>query len=178
MTETALIQGCKSRDRAAQKELYQRYAPRFFGICIRYVGDKMQAEDLMVTALYKIFNHIDGYESRGSFEGWMKRIVVNECLMHLRKAKKFADTVEVREDDAYTEIETDAMLEMQDLKDMVNALPVGYRTVFNLYVIEGYKHREIAEMLDISINTSKSQLILAKKKLREMIRKNEYNEAG
>ncbi len=131
-----------------------------------------QAEDLLVESFYKIFSKIDQYKGEGSFEGWMKRIVINECLMKLRKRNNLNLYVEI---DKAKEVKEDAKavtgLQYQEILALLNDLPIGYRTIFNLYVIEGYKHREIAEKLGISINTSKSQLILAKKRMRELYKK-------
>ena len=149
-----------------------------FGVCRRYVKASEDAEEVLVTAMYKAMTKVDKYGGKGSFEGWIRRIVVNESLMFLRSRHDFHHTVELMDHDMATEVNVEAELAAKDLVVLVNALPTGYRTVFNLYVIEGYKHREIAEMLGISIHTSKSQLILAKRKLREMILKQQYNEAG
>jgi len=130
----------------------------------------------MITSFYKIFTKIDQYKNQGSFEGWMKRIVINESLMHLRKHNNLNLHVDVEK---APQIKEDAVilneLYLDDMLEMLEELPNGYRTVFNLYVIEGYKHREIAELLGISINTSKSQLILAKKKFKELYKKKQNN---
>jgi len=136
----------------------------------------MSAEDVMITSFYKIFTKIDQYKNQGSFEGWMKRIVINESLMHLRKHNNLNLHVDVEK---APQIKEDAVilneLYLDDMLEMLEELPNGYRTVFNLYVIEGYKHREIAELLGISINTSKSQLILAKKKFKVLYKKKQNN---
>ena len=174
-SEANIIDRCKRQDRAAQKALYDKYAPLFFSICLRYVKDRTRAEDLMVESFFRIFSKIDQFKGEGSFEGWMKRIVINESLMHLRKQNNLSLHVDIEK--AY-EVKEDptviADINYNEILDLLNELPNGYRTVFNLYVIEGYKHREIAEQLGISINTSKSQLILAKKRLRELYKKKHY----
>ena len=179
MTQEELIKGCKARDRRAQKALYDQYAPILFAICRRYVKHTEDAEDVLLESLYKIMSRINRYNGKGSFEGWMKRITINEALMFLRKKHNFHLNVEAV---AYqlSDPSPDAIdgLFEQDLLDTLDALPVGYRTIFNLYVIEGYKHREIAQKLDISINTSKSQLIQAKRKLAELIKKNQVANTG
>jgi len=131
----------------------------------------------MVTGFFRIFQNLSKFRDQGSFEGWMGRIMVNESLMFLRRSYNFGITVEISPEDLVEEPSVMGELAGQDMKQSIDALPTGYRTVFNLYVIEGYKHREIAEMLGISINTSKSQLILAKKKLREML-SSSYPHAG
>lgn len=172
MELTLLIQRCKNKERAAQNHLYEQYAPVLLSIALRYMKHMDQAEDALVKAFYKILDGIDKYSDKGSFEGWMKRIVVNECLMALRKKKSMAMTLPV--DEAENQVPDEQQhdpLVYEELLALLDELPVGYRTVFNLYAIEGYKHREIADMLGISINTSKSQLILARRKLQALLKK-------
>ena len=149
-----------------------------YGVCRRYVKHPSDAEEILVTGLYKAMTKIDKYSGKGSFEGWIRKIMVNECLMFLRSRHNFHESVELKEGDLKTEVTIEAELAAADLKALLATLPTGYRTVFNLYVIEGYKHREIAEMLGVSINTSKSQLILAKQKLRDLILENKYHDVG
>lgn len=140
---------------------------------MRYMKNEVDAEDALIKGFYKVFSKLDSYKNAGSFEGWMKRIVINECLMLLRKNHNLNMTVAI--DDApivsSLKIEFVDNLTYEDILNLLDELPVGYRTVFNMYCIEGYKHREIAESLGISINTSKSQLILARKKMRLLIKK-------
>jgi len=144
----------------------------FYSICLRYIKNSAEAEDLLVESFYKIFSKIDQYKGEGSFEGWMKRIVINEALMRIRKLSNLNLHVDIEK--AY-HLKEDSVavssINYDEIINLMNELPTGYRTVFNLYVIEGYKHREIAEKLGISINTSKSQLILAKKKLAMLYKK-------
>lgn len=154
--------------------LYDRYSPKLFGLCKRYVKGREDAEDVLLEGFFKIFKHIQQYSGSGSFEGWMRRIVVNEALMFLRKGHNFKADIELNNIDIGSQISVEDELAAQDILDLLDLLPTGYRTVFNLYVLEGYKHREIAEILNISINTSKSQLILARKKLQGMIRQRQY----
>ncbi len=166
-----ILANCQNGDRKAQKELYDYYGPMLLAICRRYVKEQDDAEDVFIQAFYKIFSNISRFKSEGSFEGWMKRIMINESLMFLRQRKNFhltLDHTNIKQADPYSVV--DAM-SYEELLSLLNELPDGYRTVFNLYVIEGYKHREIAEELNISINTSKSQLIQAKKKMQELIKK-------
>ncbi len=181
MTELELIEGCRRDNRIAQKALFERYSPKFFGVCKRYIKQREDAEDILIEALYKAIANINSYKGEGSFEGWIRRIVVNECLMFLRRQTNFHLTAEL--DDRFHGIEDDALniaeqLAGQDILGLLDKLPTGYRTVFNLYVIEGFKHREIAEQLNISINTSKSQLILAKEKLRNLLGKENIRGVG
>lgn len=169
MEEVELIQGCKKQDRKVQKILYEKYSARYFGVCKRYLKDIENAEDVLVKGFLKIFENINSYEGKGSFEGWMRRIIVNECLMELRKKQDFTIYLEssnIQPQRDATVLET---LYEQDVLKLLEFLPVGCRTVFNLYVIEGYKHSEIAEKLNISEGTSKSQLNLAKEKLKVLL---------
>lgn len=164
-----LVKACQNKEPSAQKALFERYAPVLLGICRRYFKQTTEAEDALMVAFAKIFLKIRSFENQGSFEGWMKRIAVNSCLMELRKKRI---DLEPLEDDttliAAPEL-PDSQLIVGDMLVLLDRLPQGSRVIFNLYAIEGYKHREIAELLNISINTSKSQLIQARRKLREMI---------
>lgn len=169
MTEQEIISGCRKQERKAQKVLYDRYAPKFLGLCRRYIKNHEEAEDALVIGFYKIMKKIDSYSGQGSFEGWMRRVIVNECLMKLRKANRFKVDIELEKVEEASSFSIEHELAAQDILELLDQLPMGYRTVFNMYVVEGYKHREIAVLLKISINTSKSQLILAKKKLRMLL---------
>ncbi len=166
---------CKKKDPRAQKMLYAEYSPLLFSVSRRYLKNEEDAEDALIEAFFKILTKINDYRGSGSFEGWMRRIVVNECLMKLRKKRNFTLALE----EAYSVGEKEMItpnLAYKDLLSVLELLPTGYRTIFNLYEIEGYKHREIAEKLGISINTSKSQLILAKKRLRDLVKKKQLIE--
>lgn len=146
-------------------------------IARRYCRRDADADDVLVSAFYRVFDKIDSFSENGSFEGWIRRIVVNESLMLLRKKhalKQAAELTEVDPGSFSIPAAAAEKLAERDILDLLDAMPVGYRTVFNLYVIEGYKHREIADLLKISINTSKSQLILAKRRLREQLEKLGY----
>jgi RNA polymerase sigma-70 factor (ECF subfamily) len=179
MTEQELIKSCKAQHRKAQQSLYDRYAPVLFGICRRYVKQHEDAEDVLLEVFYKIFTNIKQYKGKGSFEGWIKRIAVNESLMFLRKKRNFNISVDVYPVDVREKSHAvDELLFEKDILVLLEKLPTGYRTIFNLYVVEGYKHREIADKLGISINTSKSQLILAKKRMSELLKKNNIAEAS
>ena len=173
LTEQELFDGCLSGNKTAQKAFFDRFSPKMFGVCKRYVKQREDAEDMMIEGLYKALANIAKFKQEGSFEGWVRRIVVNECLMFLRKQSSF-NMVVVEMNEQHNAILDDEItiaeqLAGQDILAIMDKLPTGYRTVFNLYVIEGYKHREIADLLNISINTSKSQLILAKEKLKQIL---------
>jgi RNA polymerase sigma factor (sigma-70 family) len=164
----ALIKG----DPNAQRLFYENFSGKFLAICCRYVSDRMAAEDLMVESVMKIFEKVSQFGFKGSFEGWAKRLVVNEALMYLRSKKM----LEVGLDDvgelhnSYSQI---LDFESDELMQLIQSLPNGYRTVFNLYAIEGYNHTEIGDMLGISEGTSKSQLSRARAILQEQLLKNE-----
>lgn len=168
-----VISQCKKRDRRAQNQLFHHYAPVMKSICLRYMKNEVDAEDALIKGFFKIFDNLKAYTGRGSFEGWMKRIMVNECLMLIRKNHNMKMTVSIDEPSVLGHIRIEFVdhLTYEDVLSLLAELPVGYRTIFNMYVIEGYKHREIAEQLGISINTSKSQLILAKKKMQKLLKK-------
>jgi len=178
LTEQEIIQGCRKQDRKAQQALYDKYSPKMFGICKRYLKNVEDAEDVLVDALFKVMTKIDMFKGAGSFEGWIRRIVVNESLMRLRKNHNFRMTVEISNVEIKSVVTVEDDLAAQDILKLLEKLPTGYRTVFNLYVVEGFKHREIAEQLGISINTSKSQLILAKKKLRALVTQSQLPDVG
>lgn len=165
-----IVKSCQKGNPDAQKELYQRYKDIMMGIARRYMKNEHDAEDILIEGFFKIFSKINTFNFEGSFEGWMKRIIVNESLMALRKKSNF-NLIELNDIQIKEAPKIVHRLQYEDILDILDQLPTGYRTVFNMYVIEGYKHREIAEILGISINTSKSQLILAKKKMRELIKK-------
>jgi RNA polymerase sigma factor (sigma-70 family) len=178
LEEKTLIAGCKSQDRRAQKALYDLYASKMLGLCKRYLKDKADAEDTLLKGFFKVLTLIDRYEGKGSFEGWIRKIMVNECLMVLRQRLQFPESSPLSDVQLGTADDPIAIMAAQDLVALMDTLPEGYRTVLNLYAVEGYLHREIAEMLGISINTSKSQLLLAKQRLRTMIGEHIYPEAG
>jgi len=175
-TEDTIIEGCRKRNSLCQKELYEKFSDKMYGVCLRYVKDRDTAQDILVQGFLKVFDKISQFKNEGSFEGWIRRIMVNESLSYLRKNKSMYMEVELE----YAEREPDFQalentLEAEELMEMISVLPVGYRTVFNLYAIEGYSHKEIGEMLGINENTSKSQLSRARKHLQQMLAKHEMN---
>jgi RNA polymerase sigma factor (sigma-70 family) len=171
-TEEELIRLCQKNDAKAQRDFYERFSARMMAICKRYVKDSMEAEDLMVNGFLKVFEKIHQYRFEGSFEGWLRRIFVNECLSFLRKKQLMFVDAQNRYDLFDTQQVTDLNLNVEDLLKMISQLPDGYRTVFNLYAIEGYSHQEVAEMLGISEGTSKSQLSRARAMLQQYLTEN------
>jgi RNA polymerase sigma factor (sigma-70 family) len=168
--EAQLIKALRQEDARAQRQVYEKYGPRMLGVCFRYLGDEMTAEDVMVEGFLKVFGKIDQFSGEGSFEGWMRRIMVNEALGWLRKRKQMPE--DILSDEAANIPDynyADQNIETQELLDIIEKLPVGYRTVFNLYAIEGYAHNEIAELLGITESTSKSQLHRARALLQKMV---------
>jgi RNA polymerase sigma factor (sigma-70 family) len=167
--EEQLIALCKSGDRKAQKELYDRFAPLMLSVCKRYLKSLEEAEEVLMTAFMKIFSRIDQFQGNGSFEGWMRRIMVNESLNALKKRKmEFVDDDPEEKQMMVDELDM-GKDDVDQLLAMIERLPLGYRTVFNLYAIEGYGHKEIGDQLGISENTSKSQLSKARKNLQAQL---------
>ena len=171
MDEQELILGCIAARPKAQKALFDIYAPKLYVVCLRYLKDQMRAQDVLQDTYVKIFANIGNYKSEGAFEGWLKRIAVNTCLDQLRKDKKLLTDVSI--DDVSHKLSTDSFsvekLMADDLLKLVQALPDGYRTVFNLFAIEGYSHQEIAQQLGISESTSKTQYLRARAYLKDRI---------
>jgi len=162
--EQKMIQDCLKGDRRAQKELFDKFAPLMMSICLRYVGDRSTAEDLLQEGFIVLFQKLDTYKGEGSFEGWVRRIFVTTSLMYLRKkdALKMSDDLENARglaSDIPTQMEN---IGYKELMKLITQLPPGFRTVFNMYVIEGYSHKEIAEELGITETTSRTQLSRAR----------------
>lgn len=169
-TEESLISGCRKKHRQAQRDVYNWLSPRMLAICRRYIKDVNEAESVMITGFMKVLGKIEQYSGEGSFEGWVRRIMVNESLLYIRKNKGMYIEVDIEYADTEPNYElASENLEADDLLNLINGLPIGYRTVFNMFAIEGYSHREIAESLAISENTSKSQLSRARKMLQKQI---------
>ncbi|MFM7007113.1 MAG: RNA polymerase sigma factor [Flavobacteriales bacterium] len=171
MDEQELILGCIAARPKAQKALFDIYAPKLYVVCLRYLKDQMRAQDVLQDTFVKIFANISNYKSEGAFEGWLKKIAVNTCLDQLRKDKKLLTDVSI--DDVSHKLSSESFsaekLMADDLLKLVQALPDGYRTVFNLFAIEGYSHQEIAQQLGISESTSKTQYLRARAYLKDRI---------
>jgi len=171
ISDKDLLTGCLKGKSSYQKALYEQYKVTLFRVCLRYGKDRPEAEDMLQDVFIKIFSDLHQYNHQGPLGAWMRKVVVNVALQHIRKHKKFQNTLEldhISEDYHSEEIAT-SNLNAQALTKLIQQLPIGYRTVFNLYAIEGYAHKEIAEMLNFKVNTSKSQLSKAKAMLRDMI---------
>ena len=170
ISEIDLIQGCLEEDRRMQEELYRRFSPRMYGVCLRYAGTSAEAEDILQEGFIKVYKKLSSYRREGSFEGWIRRIFVNTAIEHFRRktyqqpiTEQHENTVEGK----YLSVLDD--LAEKDIMKLIQELSPGYRTVFNLYVVEGYTHKEIGDLLNISEGTSKSQLARAKGALKKII---------
>lgn len=169
-TEERLIDACRKGDRKAQYELYEKYAPLMYSVCRRYVMQLQEAEDILVYGFTKVFQKLNQFKGEGSFEGWVRRIMVNEALTFIRRNKSMYLEVEIEKASREPDLnKLSDQLEVEDLEKLIDRLPMGYKTVFNLYAIEGFSHREIAEKLGISENTSKSQLSRARVHLQKLL---------
>jgi RNA polymerase sigma-70 factor (ECF subfamily) len=175
LTEEEIIEGCIRKRRKAQKALYEKYHRRMLGICVRYCTTRAEAEDVMVEGFMNIYSKIKSFTGQGSFEGWMRRVMVNTAIDNYRKNKKRLDNENL--DNVAEKLSHEPVfhenLAAEEILKMVTQLPSGYRIVFNLYAIEGYSHLEIGQMLGISENTSKTQLFKARKLLQRMIHQSE-----
>ena len=176
VTEKKIIDDCLKGKKRAFLQLYNTYSTVMLGVCLRYARNKSEAEDILQDGFVKVFQNISSYSFKGSFEGWIKRIMINTALNHNRNNLKHYFHSDVDKIEEFTLIETNVVIDKQEyplntdeLMKLIQVMPPGYKTVFNLYVFEGYSHKEIADMLEISENTSKSQLSKARKYLKNKI---------
>lgn len=172
MTDDELIAGCLREDAACQKALFDRYASRMLGVSYRYARNREDAEDILQDSFIKVFRKLSQFKSEGSFEGWIRRIVVHTAIKKysvLRYQKELNGQEQKEVADSENEPPAFQHLSEKDLLVMINGLPDGYRLIFNLYVIEGYRHEEIAELLGIQPGTSRSQLVKARTMLQKQI---------
>lgn len=166
--EKEVIELAVENNRHAQHQIYSKFAPKMLSVCRQYIKDVHQAEDVMITAFMKAFTNLKNFEHKGSFEGWIRKIMINECISYIRVQKK----VTFIDDENYIEErhnDIESQFAVEDIQFLIDNLPDGYRMVFNLYCIEGFKHQEIASMLGINEGTSKSQLSHARKMLQDTI---------
>lgn len=176
MNEKDLIERCLKNDSLAQKALYETYSSKMYMVCLRYASKRVMADDILQESFIKVFKYLPTFKFQGSFEGWIRKIVVNTALDHIKRYAEPFEDIEVNLPENYT-MEADEVtsnLSVQNLIEFIQELPEGKRMIFNLYVFEGYSHKEIAEMLGISIMTSKGQLSKAKKILQEKLLKIKY----
>jgi RNA polymerase sigma factor (sigma-70 family) len=174
MSDSQIIALCARHDKKAQQVLYDKYCRLLLGVCMRYAGNKAEAEDVLQESFLRIFYNIEEFSGTGSFIGWLRKVTVNTAITHYHKNLKYRSHLDIEE---YVSVETGVASFEEDyftsdeLYKVLNSLPAGYRMVFNLYAIEGYKHKEIAEMLGIDTNTSKSQYSRAKTVIRNKLEK-------
>ncbi len=167
--ESHLIKQSLLKNRKAQKRLFDTYAPKMLRLCAYYIKDLQQSEEVMLNGFFKVFTKLDQYSNQGSFEGWIRKIMVFECISYLRKKKQLIFTDNIERFESIVENEVELAIAVEDLQNYINKLPECCKIVFNMYVIEGYKHSEIAEILGVTVGTTKTQLYRARKALKEMI---------
>ena len=174
MTEEQMLQGCLKNNASTQEALYNRFSPRMLGVCYRFARNREDAEDMMQEGFIKVFSQIHQFRRQGALEGWIRRIIVHTCINILKKNKKFSDSVDLFHASTLhlNENNIPSLLQAKQVVECIRLLPLGYRTVLNLYAIEGYSHREIASILDIEESTSRSQYTRAKSMLEDILLKN------
>jgi RNA polymerase sigma factor (sigma-70 family) len=178
-----LIEGCKAGERKAQEGLYKQFASKMLGVCLRYANDRMEAEDMLQNGFIRVFQKIGDFRNEGSFEGWVRRIMVHTSIEYYRKHHKMLLVADLEEAGKEPSVNAAAIarLDAKDLMGLIQQLSPGYRMVFNLYAIEGYSHKEIGVIMGISEGASKSQLSRARAILKEQITQSEgkrYEHAG
>lgn len=171
ISESDLIKGCIAGDRRLQEELYRRFSPKMYAVCLRYANNADDAQDLLQEGFIKVYRNLHRFRAEGSFEGWIRRVFVNTSIEHFRKKSTRLSMVTDKEENTIEDADITAIhkLAEKDIINIIQELSPGYRTVFNLYVVEGYSHKEIGELLGISEGTSKSQLARAKGVLQKKI---------
>jgi RNA polymerase sigma factor (sigma-70 family) len=172
MSDEELVEGCLKNDKASQDYLYKKYASKMFGLCIRYSNTREEAEDVLQEGFIKVFNKIDRFKHEGSFEGWIRRIMINTALKSKdKRILKYENTGLENVREPKFESQVLGELNRKELIGIIDRLPEGYRVVFNLFAVEGYPHKEIAQMLQISEGTSRSQYSRARQSLIKIIEK-------
>ena len=173
LAQKEIIRQCLNNERQAQFKLYEKYSPALFGVCLRYAKNSTDAEDILQEGFIKVFRYLKDFSGRGSFEGWLRKIMVNSALNFYKRKNLISKGADSETVQYYVATENDvnavAKMNHEELLNIIKNLPDGYRTVFNLNVIEGYSHKEIGSLMQISVNTSKSQLSRARKSLKRTI---------
>ena len=179
MTEQAIIAGCLQNDAAAQRELYNRFSPKMLSVCYRFAPNREDAGDMLQEGFIKVFTQIHTFQNKGAFEGWIRRIIVHTCINFLKKHKKFNESLDISYADPVhvKEEPVSSIMQARQIIECIRLLPVGYRTVLNLYALEGYSHKEIGMMLDIEESTSRSQYTRAKAMLENILIRKKIIEA-
>src|SRR4029079_10520543 len=171
MTEELMLAGCLNNIASAQEALYNRFSPRMLGVCYRFARNREDAEDMLQEGFIKVFTQMHQFRNQGALEGWIRRIIVHTCINILKKNKKFADSVDLIHANSIhlNENNIPSILQAKQVVESIRLLPMGYRTVLNLYVIEGFSHKEISAILDIEESTSRSQYTRAKAMLEDIL---------
>jgi len=171
ISDADLIKGCIEGDRRMQKQLYDQFSPKMYAVCLRYMGNADDAQDILQEGFIKIFKNLERFRGEGSFEGWVRRIFVNTAIEHIRKKKLNLSLTEKEDTIEFKSVSAVENINEKDLLKIVSDLSPGYRSVFNLYVVEGFSHKEIGELLGINEGTSKSQLARARMILQQKIKR-------
>ena len=171
MTEEQMLQGCITNDAVMQEALYNKFSPKMLGVCYRYAKNREDAEDMLQEGFIKVYSQLHQFRSEGSLEGWIRRVVVHTCINLLKKNKKFSESVDLiyASNVVIREELIPAIIQAKQIVECIRLLPLGYRTVLNLFALEGYSHREIGEMLEIGESTSRSQYTRARAMLQEVL---------
>ena len=171
MTEEQMLAGTLKNNAAAQEALYDRYSPRMLAVCYRFAKSREDAEDMLQEGFIKIYTQLHQYRNEGALEGWIRRIIVHTCINVLKKNKKFFETVDLIHANAFHTKDdmVPSIIQAKQVVECIRMLPLGYKTVLNLYAIEGYSHKEIGKMLDIEESTSRSQYTRAKAMLEDIL---------
>lgn len=171
MTEELMLAGCLTNNAASQEALYNRFSPRMLGVCYRFAKNREDAEDMLQEGFIKVYSQIHQYRGEGALEGWIRRIMVHTCINVLKKNKKFSDSLDIAFANGVgiREESIPSIMQAKEVVECIRLLPVGYRTVLNLYAIEGYSHKEIGDVLDIEESTSRSQYTRAKVMLEDIL---------
>ena len=168
--EQSLIKACVNGDSKAFKTLYDQHVDTMYAICLRYMSNSDEAKDALQEGFIRVFKNLGSFKFTGSFEGWLKRIFVNISIEQIRKRKLHSDVEDYRQDANLVTFQKTGTIDAEEMMKVVALLPTGYRTVFNMYVVDGYSHKEIAEHLGITESTSKSQLFKARKQLQNLLK--------
>jgi RNA polymerase sigma-70 factor (ECF subfamily) len=179
MTEQAIIAGCLQNDAASQRELFNIYSPKMLPVCYRFAQNREDAEDMLQEGFIKVFTQMHTFQNKGSFEGWIRRIMVHTSINFLKKYKKFTESLDLTsaENLEVKEESIASIMQSKQVVECIRLLPIGYKTVLNLFAIEGYSHREISILLDIEESTSRSQYTRAKNMLSNILIKKRIIEA-
>lgn len=171
MNEEKILEGCLKNNSLCQDELYSYFSPRMFGICYRYAKNRYDAEEILQEGFIKVFTQIKQFRNEGSLEGWIRKIIINTCINYIKRNKKYFNNSYLIDENSIVipQEEIASMLESKQMIECIKLLPPGYRTVLNLYVIDGYSHKEISELLDITAGSSRSQFTRAKSLLSEIL---------